>query len=128
MTNNKYEKGLIYYMYDKKGNRIYVGSTCASFKKRMSDHKYDYNAYFGLRTNKIQRGYRSSFDIMIQDDYETGILEEYSCDNKRQLEYRESEWILAFREKNIEVVNKNQPNKTTQPTLPHHFFPLPVAS
>ena len=125
MTTNKYNKSLIYYFYDRKGKRIYVGSTIARFNKRKADHIYDYEAYMGNKTNKFERNYRSSFDIIIQEEYETGILEEYSCENKRQLEHRESEWILAFKEKDIEVVNKHQPNKNTIPILPHHFFPLP---
>ena len=46
--------------------------------------------------------------------------------NKKELFFRESEWILAFREKNIEVMNKIIPNgKCVAPTLPSCFFPLP---
>lgn len=125
---NKYNKSLIYYFYDRKGKRIYVGSTIASFKKRKCDHMYDYQAYMGNKNNKLIRGYRSSFDIIIQEDYETGILEHYSCENKRQLEHRESEWILAFKEKDIEVVNRHQPNVNTKAVIPHQFFPLPLPS
>jgi len=125
---NKYNTSLIYYFYDRKGKRIYVGSTIATFKKRICDHMYDYQAYFGNKNNKLIRGYRSSFDIIIQEDYETGILENYSCENKRQLEHRESEWILAFKEKDIEVVNKYKPNINTQAVIPHEFFPLPAPS
>lgn len=122
---NKYHKGTIYYLFDRKNNRIYVGSTCAAFKKRMCDHVYDFEAYMGRKNNKQPRSYRASFDIIIQEEYEKGILENFSCENKRQLEYRESEWILAFREKDIEVVNIHKPNVTTKPVLPHCFFPLP---
>jgi len=128
VADNRYKKSIIYYYYDRKGKRIYVGSTIATFKKRKCDHMYDFQAYMGNKNNKLIRGYRSSFDIIIQEDYETGILENYSCENKRQLEHRESEWILAFKEKDIEVVNRHQPNVNTIPVLPHHFFPLPPLS
>lgn len=123
---NKYSNGKIYYLHDKINNRIYVGSTCTSLKKRIGDHKYDFRAWKGECNNKLQRNYRASFDILIQDKYEHGILEEVSCNSKRQLEYRECEWINAFRAKDIEVVNKNMPIKNhPPPLLPHHFFPLP---
>ena len=123
---NKYSKSKIYYLFDRINNRIYVGSTCSSLKKRLCDHKYDLKAWNGEANNKIPRNYRASFDILIQDKYEHGILEEFSCNTKRELEYRETEWINSFREKNIEVVNKNMPIKNCPaPVLPHHFFPLP---
>jgi len=122
---NKYHKSKIYYLFDRINNRIYVGSTTAAFKKRMCDHLYDFKAWKGEANNKLPRSYRTSFDILIQDKYETGILENFKCENKRQLEHRECEWILAFSEKNIEVVNKHKPNITTRPVLPHCFFPLP---
>jgi len=125
---NKYHKSKIYYLFDRNNNRIYVGSTTASFKKRMCDHLYDLRAWEGKRGNKIPRNYRSSFDILIQDEYEKGILENFKCSSKRELEHRETEWIMAFREKNIEVVNKNVPNINTKPVLPHQFFPLPSPS
>ena len=123
---NKYSKSKIYYLFDRINNRIYVGSTCSSLKKRLCDHKYDLKAWNGEANNKIPRNYRASFDILIQDKYEHGILEELFCNTKRELEYRETEWINAFREKNIEVVNKNMPIADhPSPVLPHHFFPLP---
>ena len=122
---NKYHNGTIYYLFDRRNNRIYVGSTCKAFKKRMYDHDYDFRAWKGECGNKLPRSYRTSFDILIQDEYEKGILENFKCESKRELEYRETEWIMAFREKNIEVVNKYQPNKHAKPVLPHQFFPLP---
>ena len=122
---NNYHNGIIYYLFDRRNNRIYIGSTCKSFNKRISDHKYDFKAWKGECGNKLPRSYRTSFDILIQEEYEKGILENFKCKSKRELEYRETEWILAFKEKNVEVVNKHQPNKSTSPVLPHYFFPLP---
>ena len=62
---------------------------------------------------------------MIQDKYEIHILENFKCENKEQLEDRETQWILAFKEKSWEVVNKNKPNKDTKLILPHHYYPIP---
>ena len=124
--SNPFEKAYIYYLYDRKQNRIYVGSSYTNFKKRLYDHKYDLKAYLGLATNTQPRSYRTSFDIIIQDDYESGILEKYPCNSKQELHFRESEWILAFRQKNITVMNKVIPNgKCVAPTLPSCFFALP---
>jgi hypothetical protein len=124
--SNPFMNSYIYYLYDRKQNRIYVGSSYTSFKKRLYDHKYDLKAYLGQATNKHPRSYRTSFDIIIQDDYESGILEKYPCNSKKELHFRESEWILAFRQKNIEVMNKVIPNgECVAPTLPSCFFPLP---
>ena len=121
---NKYHNGTIYYLFDRKNNRIYVGSTCKAFKRRMNDHNYDFRAWKGECGNTIPRAYRTSFDILIQDEYEKGILEKFKCKSKRELEYRETEWIFAFKEKNVEVVNKLQPNKQATP-IP---LPLPCPS
>ena len=63
--NNPFEKAYIYYLYDRKQNRIYVGSSYTSFKKRLYDHRYDLKAYLGQATNKIPRSYRTSFDIIL---------------------------------------------------------------
>ena len=125
-VKNKYDDGYIYYLYDRINQRIYVGSSYTKFSKRLYDHKYDMKAYLGQMTNKIPRSYRTSFDIIIQDKWEHGILEKFPCENKSQLEFREGEWILAFREKDIEVVNQRIPVKGTKPSLPSCFYPLPL--
>tara|TARA_B110000503_G_scaffold138780_1_gene225657 strand:- start:33 stop:416 length:384 start_codon:yes stop_codon:yes gene_type:complete len=123
---NKYSNSKIYYLYDRINKRIYVGSTCCSLKKRLCDHKYDYKAWKGEAHNQLPRSYRTSFDILCQDNYEHGILEEFSCGSRRELEYRETEWINAFRMKNVQVVNLHIPNLSVKPpVLPHHFFVLP---
>ena len=118
-----YADGYIYYYYDRKNNNVYVGSSRQNFKKRQNDHMTDFKGYMGL-LNK-HRNYRASFEIIIQEDYEVGILEYYPCNSKQELEKREAEWILAFQEKNINVVNKSIPSRDTKLTLPSCFYPLP---
>ena len=83
----------------------------------------DFKGYMGL-LNK-HRNYRASFEIIIQEDYEVGILEHYPCNSKQALEKREAEWILAFQEKNINVVNKSIPSRDTKLILPSCFYPVP---
>jgi len=125
VIDERYKKGYIYYLYDRKNNRIYVGCSRTSFSKRISDHKYDYKAYMGDRNPKVERNYRTSFDILIQEEYETGILEHFPCNSKKELEYREYEWITALsQKKGLEVVNIWK-RKVKTPQLDHSFFQLP---
>jgi predicted GIY-YIG superfamily endonuclease len=118
-----YADGYIYYFFNRENKLIYIGSSRQNFKKRINDHKTDFKGYFGLL--KTHRNYRASFDIMIQEDYEVGILEYYPCDSKEELEIREGEWILAFKEKKFNVVNKHIPSIDSKLTLPSSFYPIP---
>ena len=122
-TRSTYADGYIYYYYDRRNNNVYVGSSRQNFKKRQNDHMTDYKGYMGL-LNK-HRSYRASFEIIIQEEYEVGILEYYPCNSKLELEKREAEWIIAFQEKNINVVNKSLPSRNTKLTLPSCFYPVP---
>lgn len=120
---SSYSDGKVYCYLDRINHRVYIGSTCQRAMKRIKDHQTDFKGYMGL-LNK-HRNYRSSFDIMIQDKYEIHILENFKCENKEQLEDRETQWILAFKEKGWDVVNKNMPNKDTKLILPHYYYPIP---
>ena len=123
--DERYKDGYIYYMYDRKNQRIYVGCSRMRFSKRMADHRYDYKAYMGQASPSLVRNYRTSFDIIIQEEYETGILEKFPCNSKKELEYREYEWITALNEKeDLEVVNIWKRN-IKKPQLNHSFFQLP---
>ncbi len=120
---SSYSDGKIYCYLDRVNSRVYIGSTCQKAMKRIQDHQTDFKGYMGLLQK--ERNYRSSFDIIIQDKYEVHILENFKCENKEQLEDRETQWILAFKQKDFEVVNKNKPNKDTKLILPHYYYPIP---
>ncbi len=119
-----YADGYIYYFYDEIRNNLYIGSSRQNFKKRIRDHHTDLKGFLGEL--KTPRCYRSSFEVIIQDNYKKGILEYFPCESKKQLETRETEWILALsQKKNINVVNKHNPTKDHKLSLPVSFFPLP---
>jgi len=119
-----YADAYIYYLYDEPRNNLYIGSSRQNFKKRIRDHHTDLKGYLGEL--KTPRSYRSSFEIIIQDNYQKGILEYFPCESKNELEKRETEWILALNQKkNINIVNKITPNKNHKLTLPEIFYPLP---
>tara|TARA_R110001592_G_scaffold7037_2_gene39538 strand:- start:2908 stop:3285 length:378 start_codon:yes stop_codon:yes gene_type:complete len=103
MVYNTYKTGLIYGLRCKKTNKLYIGSTIQPLKLRHSKHITDYRGWSGYKNNK-PRGYRTSFEIIKNDDYEVFEIEKYSCDNKQELEARETLYIL-----NNECVNLNKP-------------------
>ena len=118
---SNYTEGKIYYFFCKQTREIYVGSTRQSLKKRISDHQTDLKGFMGELNH--HRKYRSSFDVMINGEYQTGLLEEYPCSSREELEKRESQWIMDFFNKDYVVVNKLIP-RITQPAtdLPSPTF------
>tara|TARA_R110000796_G_scaffold161165_2_gene277901 strand:- start:1250 stop:1636 length:387 start_codon:yes stop_codon:yes gene_type:complete len=116
-----YDAGKIYYFFCKETREIYIGSTRQTLRKRISDHQTDLKGFMGeLNT---QRRYRSSFDVMINGKYETGLLEAYPCNSKEELEKRESQWIMDCYKKDFVVVNKLVPRLTLPATdLPELTF------
>lgn len=121
---SNYADGYIYYFYDEIRKNLYIGSSRQNFKKRIRDHHTDLKGFLGEL--KTPRAYRSSFEIIIQDNYKKGILEYFPCESKKELEKRETEWILALSQnKNINIVNKHNPTKDHKLNLPVCFFPLP---
>ena len=100
-----YEKGCIYLIYSRNSKRGYVGSTIQGLKKRLGKHEVDYRGYWGLLNQP--RGYRSSFDIFEDGEYDIYLLENYPCDCRSTLEQRETEWMYKLRE-NIEITNRKK--------------------
>lgn len=126
--DERYKNGKIYYIYCKTTDSIYVGSTCVRVKKRIIDHKYDMMACLGLKNNKLQRAYRTSSEVLYNDNYIYGVLEHISCNNKYELEIREGLWIKAFKANpNINIVNKANPAGHLNTIIPYYYFCLPPA-
>tara|TARA_R100001594_G_scaffold134028_1_gene174976 strand:+ start:451 stop:822 length:372 start_codon:yes stop_codon:yes gene_type:complete len=104
MTN--YDNGKIYAIISQKNNLCYVGHTIQGIKKRLGKHITDFKGYMGeLNT---YRNYRGSFDILIQDDYEIILLQDYPCNCKKELEKQEAKWIFKM-SAIYEITNKNLP-------------------
>tara|TARA_R100000951_G_C2652318_1_gene184778 strand:- start:1115 stop:1525 length:411 start_codon:yes stop_codon:yes gene_type:complete len=106
--DERYCNGVIYCIYSKSSKLIYIGSTIQGIKKRLIKHKTDMNGYLGLLPKP--RTYRSSFEVLLHDDYEIIELEKYNCNNRNELERREALWILKL-SKDFNVVNKLMPSK-----------------
>ncbi len=106
MTN--YNNGKIYAIVSKQNNLCYVGHTVEPLKIRLGKHLTDFKGYMGEL--KAHRNYRGSFDILIQDDYEIILLQDYPCCSKKDLERQEAKWIFKMSAV-YEITNKNLPAK-----------------
>jgi hypothetical protein len=86
MAYNPYQSGKI---YELNGSGLrYVGSTIKDLKERFGDHRTHYKRWKEDRTKYI-----SSFQLFELGYVEIRLLEEYPCDNKKELHARERYWI-----------------------------------
>jgi hypothetical protein len=97
-----YSNGKIYKIIDNTNNKIYIGSTVQSLATRISQHRYDYQAYL-----KSGERMMTSFQILENGNYDIVLLEKFSCESKEELHARERHHI----EKN-NCVNKFIPTRT----------------
>jgi len=74
---------------------------------RLRKHVTDLRGYLGV--NKKWRNYRSSFEVIMNDNYTMFVIEEYPCDSKIELERREGLHILNYGPAGC--VNKRIPRK-----------------
>jgi hypothetical protein len=86
---NKYSKGKIYKIIDNTNGDIYIGSTCDSLKRRLQKHVAHIIEFYN---NKKKYYYRSACIIM-NGDYNIELIKDYSCNNKRELELEELNYI-----------------------------------
>jgi len=94
-----YQLGKIYKIVDNTSEKVYIGSTCKTLKRRLSYHVYDYKYYL-----QGKYSYVSSFEIIKNNDYEIILIEAFPCDYKDELLARERYWT-----KQIDCINKNKP-------------------
>ena len=82
--DNKYQKGKIYKIVSGQTDKIYIGSTNESLKRRLQCHKSRY---------KTNNGACSVNEILKYDDVIILLIESYPCNTRRELEEREGFWI-----------------------------------
>jgi hypothetical protein len=93
---NKYQKAKIYTIRSPNTNKIYIGSTIADLSKRFYQHR--------IKSQSLVRNEALTSKIIIDSgDAYIELLENYPCNDKRELEKREHELI---RENNNICVNK----------------------
>ena len=98
----KLDKGKIYKIVDNTNNNIYIGSTCKTLNKRLSQHKCNYKLFLKGVYNNVR-----SFDIIKNGDYQIELLENCDIKTKQELLTREKYYI----ENNV-CLNKVIPGRT----------------
>ena len=99
---NKYQKGKIYKLIDRENNNQYIGSTIRSLNERLDNHRYKYRLFL-----KNKHHYVSSFDILKGGNYKIKLIENYPCNNKKELLRREGYYI-----RQLECVNRDIAGRT----------------
>jgi len=98
-----YQLGKIYKLTSHSNNLVYYGSTAQQhLSTRIASHIRDYNCYLNNKGD-----YTYSFKVLECDDYKYEVIENYPCNNIKQLKDRER-WYIQ----NNECVNKCIPNRT----------------
>ena len=100
-----YQNAIIYGFRCRDTKRLYIGSTCQPLNIRHSKHITDYRGWSGYKNNK-PRNYRSSFDIIKDNNYDVFEIKKCPCENKQELEKIESMYIY-----NNDCVNRQLPRR-----------------
>ena len=105
---NKYTNGKIYRLVCNITGLNYYGSTVQPLHKRKYEHKQNYELYMKNK-NKEGNKYKltTSSKIIEGDNYDIILVEDFPCENKKQLETRERYFI-----ENNDCVNKIIPRRT----------------
>jgi len=91
MNINKYDEGKIYKITCNNTNKFYIGSTIQTLQQRLTEHKKKYNLYL-----KKKYTYNSSFEIIKNNNYKIELIEFYKCNNKKELQLKEGEYIRNY--------------------------------
>jgi len=98
-----YQKGKIYRIVDNSNGGVYYGSTCEpTIARRLARHVIDFNNF-----QKGKGSYITSYDILVNGNYEIFLVETYPCTSRDELTSRERYYI-----ENNNCVNKYIPGRT----------------
>ena len=95
---SKYQKSIIYKIYDNTNGNVYYGSTYNLLRVRIKGHRDD---------AKIDTKNCASKQIILNGNYSYSMVEPYPCNSKQELHTRERYWI-----ENFDCVNKIVPGRT----------------
>ena len=85
----KYEFGKIYKISSTNG--VYIGSTIQKLEKRLDEHKKAFENY-----QKGKGKYMTSFEILPGEKLNMELLENFKCNDLKDLWEREAEIIRAY--------------------------------
>jgi predicted GIY-YIG superfamily endonuclease len=95
-----YNKSIIYYIHSNEDNLIYIGSTTQKLINRINHHK---------RGNGISR-------MILCKEHSWGIVENYPCNTKEELLWRERYWVERCKN-TFNLVNLAKPIRTYEEKL-----------
>jgi len=109
--NPKYQNGKIYKIVCNNTGRIYIGSTYKTLEERLDRHEIDYKSH--LKNGEMH--YKTSFDIIKDNNYKIELIKDYPCNNKKELEREEGlHQREALFNDNVNCVNKIIAGRTKQ--------------
>jgi len=88
-----YQSAKIYKLVSSSTDKIYIGSTIRTLRKRLIEHK--------AKTNQAS-------SRLLGQDMIIVLIENYPCNSKKELELRERYWI----ENSENIINKSIPTRT----------------
>ena len=94
---SKYQRSIIYKIFDNTNGNVYYGSTYNLLRVRMQGHRNK------AKTNRACE----SKQIILNGNYSYSMIELYPCNSKQELHARERYWI-----ENFDCVNKVVPGRT----------------
>ena len=120
---NEYQEGKIYKIVSDVSDEVYYGSTCKTLTERLKKHVGNFNCFIKnhptdykdiLRSKKrSSNADRLTMSFVVIDsgleNVRIELVENYPCDNKKELHEREKHYI-----KNNECVNKFIPSRSIQ--------------
>lgn len=102
--DNKYQNGKIYMIINENTPKVYVGSTILDLEHRYYKHITDYYGNENISSCEI---------LNIEGECMIVLLEDYPCEDEKELRFREQYYIDKFREEGCELVNRQ--NAITTP-------------
>ena len=96
IKTSNYSQGKIYKIVCNKTGLVYIGSTCRSLDERLKEHEYDSKRYLEKKTNI----FISSIYVTFSKDCKIELIENYPCQNRKELEKKEYYYIA-----NMECIN-----------------------
>ena len=84
-----YNQAKIYKIWSPSTGLTYIGSTCSTLSKRISQHKDNKTCY-----EAGKRSYVTSFKVLDQPDARIDLIEYFPCNDRTELNRREGEIIV----------------------------------
>jgi len=99
-----YSQGKIYMLTSEQTSDVYIGSTKETLEVRFTYHKKHYKGWLEEKPNYC---YVTSFEICKYDDCKIQLIENYPCENRKELEKKEGEY-----QRMMDCVNKHIAGRT----------------